>query len=88
MLAFLDEADLRGAQLFGVDLSDAFLQGADCRTVVTFEGERRITILSRAIGLTQKQLDDMIGDRGVIIPAHLTYPEHWPEPPGEAAGPA
>ena len=88
MLAFLDEADLRGAQLFGVDLSDAFLQGADCRTVVTFEGERRITILSRAIGLTQKQLDDMIGDRGVIIPAHLTYPEHWPEPPGEAAVPA
>jgi hypothetical protein len=23
----------------------------------------------------------MDGDRGVIIPDHLTYPEHWPEPP-------
>lgn len=87
MVAVLDVADLRGAQLFGVDLSDASLVGVNCRTLVTFEGEGRFTILSRAIGLTQKQLDEMTGDRGVIIPAHLTYPEHWPEPPGETAVP-
>ena len=59
MVAVLDVADLRGAQLFGVDLSDASLVGVNCRTLVTFEGEGRFTILSRAIGLTQKQLDEM-----------------------------
>ena len=85
--ANMERANLRGAQLFGVDLSDALLRQADCRTVVTDEGARVSTDLSEVKGLTQEQLDEMDGDRGVIIPAHLTYPEHWPEPPGEAAVP-
>ena len=85
--ADLMRANLRGTQLFEADLSDATLWGADCRTVVTDEGARVSMDLSAAIGLTQEQLDEMDGDRGVIIPAHLTYPEHWPELPGEAAVP-
>ena len=86
--ADLMRANLRGTQLFEADLSDATLWGADCRTVVTDEGARVSTDLSAAIGLTQEQLDEMTGDRGVIIPAHLTYPKRWPELPGVAAVPA
>ena len=85
--ADLRGAELRGATLSGADLSHASLWRADCRTLINDEGERAFTDLSEVEGLTQKQLDEMTGDRGVIIPAHLTYPEHWPEPPGEAAVP-
>ena len=86
--AALNGAELRGARLSRADLSRANLWRADCWTLINDEGERAFTDLSEVKGLTQEQLDEMDGDRGVIIPAHLTYPEHWPEPPGEAAVPA
>ena len=35
------------------------------------------TDLSTTIGLTQNQLNTMIGDSGTIIPDHLTRPDHW-----------
>ena len=85
--AALNGAELRGARLSRADLSRANLWRADCWTLINDEGERAFTDLSEVKGLTQKQLDGMTGDRGVIIPAHLTYPEHWPELPGEAAVP-
>ena len=78
-------AKLRGADLLGAKLLGAKLQGADCRTVINEAGEREFTDLSRTMSLRQRQLESMKGDRGVIIPDRLTYPEHWPEPPESAA---
>ena len=85
-------ADLQGAKLQGADLHAANLRwaklkGADCRTVINDAGEREFTDLSETEGLTPWQIETMDGDRGVMIPEPLAYPEHWPEPPGEAAVP-
>jgi hypothetical protein len=55
--------------------------------VINDAGEREFTDLSETQHLTQEQLESMKGDRGVILPDHLTYPEHWPEPPESAAVP-
>ena len=76
-----DEIDLFWADLRGANLHRAKLQGADCRTVINDAGEREFTDLSETEGLTQEQLESMRGDRWVIIPDDLTYPEDWPEPP-------
>ena len=80
--ANLHRADLRGADLLGAEL---FM--ADCRTVINDAGERKFTNLSEIVRLRQEQLENMRGDRGVIIPDDLTYPEHWPEPPESAVVP-
>lgn len=84
--AYLEGAELLGADLRGAHLRRAHLRGAntwaaDCRTVINDAGEREFTDLSETEGLTQEQLENMRGDRGVIIPDRLTYPEDWPEPP-------
>jgi hypothetical protein len=79
--AFLHAAELPGADLRGADLRGANTWAADCRTVINDAGEREFTDLSETEGLTQEQLENMRGDRGVIIPDRLTYPEDWPEPP-------
>ena len=50
-------------------------------------GEREFTDLSETEGLTPWQIETMDGDRGVILPDHLTYPEDWPEPPESTAVP-
>ena len=63
------------------------LKGADCRTVINDAGEREFTDLSETEGLTPWQIETMDGDRGVILPDHLTYPEDWPEPPESTAVP-
>ena len=88
----LSWADLQGAKLQGADLHAANLRwaklkGADCRTVINDAGEREFTDLSETEGLTPWQIETMDGDRGVILPDHLTYPEDWPEPPESTAVP-
>ena len=82
-----DEIDLFWAYLRVANLHRAKLQGADCRTVINDAGEREFTDLSETEGLTPWQIETMDGDRGVILPDHLTYPEDWPEPPESTAVP-
>lgn len=80
--ALLRRADLRIATLRKTALIDARLDEADCRTIF-YETAPDIPVptdLSDTIGLTQSQLDSMHGDRGVILPEGLEYPDHWPEP--------
>ena len=72
--AGLPKEDLRGAHLRRAHLRGANTWAADCRTVINDAGEREFTDLSETEGLTQEQLENMRGDRGVIIPDRLTYP--------------
>lgn len=64
--AYLIAADLRGSDLAGVDLlgadlRDARLEGAD---------------LSKALYLTQPQLNAALGSDGTLLPADLALPPH------------
>lgn len=78
----LEGANLKGAKLEGTSLRDARLTNADVRTRVWRQGASRrgvlVTDLSATRWLTQAQLETMQGDRGTILPARLTHPEHWP----------
>ncbi|RZU65594.1 pentapeptide repeat protein [Microterricola gilva] len=60
--ADLRGSDLAGADLLGADLRDARLDGAD---------------LSRALYLTQPQLNAAMGDRETRLPPDLTMPANW-----------
>ncbi len=60
--ADLRGSDLAGADLLGADLRDARLDGAD---------------LSRALYLTQPQLNAAVGDRETLLPPDLAMPAHW-----------
>lgn len=67
--AYLIAADLRGcdlsgADLLGADLRDARLEGAD---------------LSKALYLTQAQLNAAQGSAHTRLPADLDRPSHWPD---------
>ena len=61
--ADLRYADLTSVDLLGADLRDARLDGAD---------------LSRALFLTQMQVDAAQGDRSTVLPNFLRRPQHWP----------
>ena len=61
--ADLRDCDLSGADLLGADLRDARLEGAD---------------LSRALYLTQAQLNAAQGDAHTRLPSDLASPTHWP----------
>lgn len=65
--AYLIAADLRGcnfsgADLLGADLRDARLGGAD---------------LSKALYLTQAQLNSSLGNEDTLLPSDLEIPAHW-----------
>lgn len=60
--ADLREADLAGVDLLGADLRDARLEGAD---------------LSKALFVTQMQLNAARGSRATLLPPDLTMPSHW-----------
>ena len=66
------------------NFSDLDLIGADVRSNYSLikgdvfphpESFQRATL--NILGITQHQLDSMIGDSGTIIPDHLTRPDHW-----------
>ena len=87
--AIFTNANLQGAKLNRAlwdqaDFSGANLNKADVRTLKHEEHEDartkfRRTDLSGVKGLTQEQLDVMIGDSGTIIPASLDRPASWKE---------
>lgn len=60
--ADLRDADLAGVDLLGADLRDARLEGAD---------------LSKALFVTQMQLNAARGDCATLLPSDLTRPSHW-----------
>jgi uncharacterized protein YjbI with pentapeptide repeats len=60
--ADLRRSDLAGVDLLGADLRDARLEGAD---------------LSRALFLTQPQVDAAQGDAATVLPPALRRPRHW-----------
>ncbi|KQP57977.1 hypothetical protein ASF51_04725 [Agreia sp. Leaf283] len=60
--ADLRRGDLAGVDLLGADLRDARLDGAD---------------LSRALFLTQLQVDAAQGDGATVLPPALRRPRHW-----------
>ncbi|WP_421980260.1 pentapeptide repeat-containing protein [Roseibium sp.] len=81
--ALLREANLRNADLAWADLAWADLRSADLKeaNVRTVRGDSDDirTDLSGAIQFTQKQLNTMDGDTGVLLPEDLVHPEHWSE---------
>lgn len=60
--ADLRQSDLAGVDLLGADLRDARLQGAD---------------LSKALFVTQLQVDAAQGDDTTLLPRVLSRPQHW-----------
>ena len=60
--ADLRDSDLSGADLLGADLRDARLDGAD---------------LSKALYLTQPQLNAAKGSRATLLPSGLAMPPYW-----------
>lgn len=60
--ADLRDSDLSGVDLLGADLRDARLEGAD---------------LSKALYLTQPQLNAAKGNRATRLPSDLETPSHW-----------
>jgi hypothetical protein len=70
--ASLRSAVLLGADLRGADLGRADLTGADLRAADLGGAD-----LSRALFLTQPQLDSARGDGHIRIPPALRRPEHW-----------
>ncbi|EFO31696.1 pentapeptide repeat protein [Roseibium sp. TrichSKD4] len=93
--AKLQEADLRGAKLRGADLRGAKLEWAklewaklewaDVRTVkssLAVSGFARADFTHTGY-LTQKQVDSMRGDTGVLLPEGLKHPAHWPKWEGD-----
>jgi hypothetical protein len=92
--ATLSGANLAGASLCGTDLTDARLDGANlvnadlsnaalARTDLTgakLTGTRLDGAnLLEARNLTQRQLDDAMGDAMTELPPHLTRPAFWIE---------
>lgn len=65
--AYLIAADLRGSDLSGVDLL-----GADLRDVRLERAD-----LSKALYLTQPQLNAAKGNRATLLPSDLEMPPHW-----------
>jgi uncharacterized protein YjbI with pentapeptide repeats len=75
--ADLTAANLRGAYLIGADLTDPDLTltdllGADLRGAVLDSAD-----LSRALFVTQPQVNAARGNRATKLPGRLERPEHW-----------
>jgi len=91
--ADLSGADLSGADLRGVylsptesdtpaDFSEANLRGADLRGA----NEGIPTDLREAVGLTQEQIEEAIGDGTTELPEGLTRPATWTDQTDEQSG--
>lgn len=82
--ARLQNADMRGAKMRGADVRKADMRGVIVRTVESTDSNGKIkkwaVNLSHVRGMTQSQLDSMIGDQQTIIPDGLKRPEAWLAP--------
>ena len=68
----LVNADLRGTHLNGADLRGADLSGADLLGV-----DLRGADLTDALNITQKQIEQTVGDQDTALPDYLKRPESW-----------
>jgi uncharacterized protein YjbI with pentapeptide repeats len=71
--ADLRGADLRYANLKGADLRGAILDGANLDRADLRQAE-----LTSAMGLTQDQLHNAMGDATTKLPTYVKRPAHWP----------
>ncbi|MEP3277046.1 MAG: pentapeptide repeat-containing protein [Stappiaceae bacterium] len=74
--ANLGQANLRRADLLDADLRDANVRSTRWIANETDSGKVDFTFVQN---LTQRQVDSMIGDTGVLLPPMLKHPEHWPK---------
>jgi uncharacterized protein YjbI with pentapeptide repeats len=84
--AYLFRADLTDAYLFRADLTDAYLTdayltGADLTDAYLTDADLTNADLQSAIGLTQSQVDDAIGNPLTQLPDDLQRPVGWDESP-------
>lgn len=70
-------ADLRGAYLIAADLRDSDMSGVDLLGADLRDARLDRTDLSKALYLTQPQLNAARGDRDTLLPSDLERPSHW-----------
>ncbi len=70
-------ANLRGAYLIGADLRDSDLSGVDLLGADVRDARFERADLSKAIYLTQPQLNAARGSRATLLPSDLEMPSHW-----------
>ncbi|MCP2030934.1 hypothetical protein L1277_000998 [Okibacterium sp. HSC-33S16] len=70
-------ADLRGAYLIGADLRGCDLSGVDLLGVDFRDTRLNGADLSRALYVTQPQLNAARGDHATILPSDVERPTHW-----------
>ena len=75
--ADLRGANLRGAYLIGADLSGADLRLADLTGADLRGADLRGADLTRALFLSQSQLEAATGDTSTRVPASLAHPASW-----------
>ncbi|WP_350225247.1 pentapeptide repeat-containing protein [Arthrobacter sp. efr-133-TYG-118] len=68
---------LRGAYLIAADLRDSDLSGVDLLGADLRETRFERADLSKAIYLTQPQLNAARGSRATLLPSDLDMPSHW-----------
>ena len=76
--ADLTHARLDGANLTGADLSNASLDHADLHAANLSGANLSGASLLEVRNLSQKQLDDSLGDGATLLPARLARPARWP----------
>jgi uncharacterized protein YjbI with pentapeptide repeats len=72
LFANLQGADLRVAWLRGATFRGANLQGADLQGTDLQEAD-----LKEALNLTQGQIEQVVGNKGTMLPENLKRPEAW-----------
>jgi hypothetical protein len=75
--ADLVRAELDGAQLVNADLAGAHLDGADLKGAHLDDADLKRTDFSKALGLSQQQIDSADGSRYTILPVGIMRPESW-----------
>jgi uncharacterized protein YjbI with pentapeptide repeats len=70
-------ADLRGAYLIAADLRDSDLSGVDLLGADFRDARLEGADLSKALYLTQPQLNAAKGSRTTLLPPDLEMPSHW-----------
>jgi len=73
----LRRADLRGALLLGADLRDADLDRTDLLGADLRGADLTGADLSRALFLTQPQVNAARGSASTVLPVRLSRPAHW-----------
>ena len=71
-------ADLRGSDLRYADLRRADLRGALLDGANLDRADLREAQLTSAMGLTEEQLNNAVGDGTTKLPSYIERPEHWP----------